>query len=91
MGSGFIFGLHLPQGNPDDASYVMPLIDKVDAAIDRLTWTYPRRRPSIRSLAGDLWMNDPKVREKLHNKGITTVGIPNTIEPIPKVPTPSMI
>ena len=91
MGSGFIFGLHLPQGNPDDASYVMPLIDKVDAAIDRLTWTYPRRRPSIRSLAGDLGMNDPKVREKLHNKGITTVGIPNTIEPIPKVPTPSMI
>ena len=36
-------------------------------------------------------MHDPKVREKLHNKGITTVGIPNTIEPIPKVPTPSMI
>ena len=91
MGSGFIFGLHLPQGNPDDASYVMPLIDKVDTAIDKLTWTHPRRRPSIYSLAGDLGMNDPKVRDKLHNKGITTVGIPNTIEPIPKVPTPEMI
>ena len=91
MGSGFIFGLHLPQGNPADASYVMPLIDKVDTAIDRLTRTHPRRRPSIRSLAGDLGINDPDVREKLHEKGISTVGIPNTIEPIPKVPTPEMI
>ena len=91
MGSGFIFGLYLPQGNPADASYVMPLIDKVDIAIDRLTWTHPRRRPSIRSLAGDLGINDPEVRETLHGKGISTVGIPNTIEPIPKVPTPEMI
>ena len=91
MGSGFIFGLHLPPGNPDDASYVMPLIDKVDTALDRRTWTHPRRRPSIRSLAGDLGMNDPGVREKLHKKGISTVGIPTTIEPIPQVPTAEMI
>ncbi len=27
MATGFILGLHLPQGNPDDASYMMPLMD----------------------------------------------------------------
>ena len=27
MATGLIYGLHLPQGNPDDASYMMPLLD----------------------------------------------------------------
>ena len=62
MGSGFIFGSYLPQGNPNDASYVIPLINKVDTAIDRLIRTHPRRRPSIRSLAGDMRINDPAER-----------------------------
>ena len=91
MASGFIFGLHLPQGNPDDASYVMPLVEKADDAIDRLERESPKRRPSIRSLAGDLGLDDPGVRAELHSRGISTVGIPNSIEPIPKVPTPKMI
>lgn len=91
MATGFIFGYHLPKGNPDDASYVMPLVHNVDAAIDLLDWKYPKRIPAIRSLCGDLGMNDPNVREMLHQTGIATVGIPTSIEPIPKVPSPEMI
>lgn len=91
MASGFIFGFHLPQGNPADASYVMPLVHRVDAAIDGLDGEYPPRNPVLRSLTGDLGMNDPHLREQLHARGITTVGIPTSIEPIPKVPTPEML
>jgi len=91
MATGFIFGYHLPKGNPDDASYVMPLVHNVEMAIDPLDWIYPKRTPRIRSLSGDLGMNDPNVRENLHKKGIATVGIPTSIEPIPKVPDTGMI
>ena len=83
--AGFIFALHLPVGNPRDASYVQPLIDKVQQAIARIA-TYPR--PAIYSLAGDLAFNDPSLREALHQQGILTVGIPKTIDPLPPSPTP---
>lgn len=91
MATGFIFGVHLPQGNPNDASYVLPLVQNVDAAIDLLDRKHPKRKPRIRSLAGDLGLDDPNVRIPLHKRGIATVGIPHTLEPIPKVPTPQMI
>jgi Transposase DDE domain len=83
--AGFIFGLHLPVGNPSDVSYVQPLIDKVQQTIARLS-TYPR--PTIHSLAGDLAFNDASLREALHQQGILTVGIPHTVEPLPSAPTP---
>ncbi len=91
MASGFIFAFHLPMGNPVDASYVMPLVEKVDHAIGKLDWTHPRRLPTIRSIAGDLGWNDPKVRAQLHHRGILTVGIPKTIDPLPQQPTPEDI
>jgi len=91
MATGFLLGFHLPAGNPDDASYVMPLVQTVDGAIGLRDWKYPKRKPVIRSLSGDLGLDDPNVREHLHTKGIATVGIPHSIEPIPKVPTPEMI
>jgi hypothetical protein len=91
MATGFIFGFDLPQGNPADASYVMPLVQTVDAAIALCNWKYPKRKPLIRSVAGDLGVDDPNLRAQLHTKGIVTVGIPHTIEPIPKVPTSEMI
>jgi hypothetical protein len=91
MASGFIFGFHLPQGNPVDASYVLPLVEKVDQAIDTLDWTHPRRRPTLRSLAGDLGLNDPEVRAQLHRRGILTEGIPRTIAPLSPQPTPEDI
>ncbi len=48
------------------------------------------RRPTraIHSLAGDLALNDPQMREALHVRGILTVGIPHTVEPLPPAPTP---
>ncbi len=91
MGTGFIFGYHLPPGNPNDASYVMPLVQTVETAIHRIDWKYPRRKPRIRSLCGDCGLDNPNVRKDLHQKGITTLGIPTSADPIPKVPSPEMI
>jgi hypothetical protein len=83
--AGFIFALHLPVGNPSDAGYVEPLIDKVEQALDRVGM---RPTPAIYSLAGDLALNDAALRDRLHERGILTVGIPRTVEPLPQSPTP---
>jgi hypothetical protein len=83
--AGFIFALHLPVGNPSDASYVEPLVDKVEQAIARVG---RRPIPAIHSLAGDLALNDAALREALHERGILTVGIPRTVEPLPPSPSP---
>ena len=32
--TGFIFANRVPEGNPSDPSYVLPLLDKVHSAID---------------------------------------------------------
>ena len=84
MVSGFTFAFHLPVGNPGDGSYVLPLVDKVQHAIIRVS---ERRQPVIHSLAGDLALNDTSLRAALHARGILTVGIPRTIEPMPPSPT----
>jgi hypothetical protein len=83
--AGFIFAWHLPVGNPSDVSYVEPLVDKVEQAIARVG---TRPTPAIHSLAGDLALNDPTLREALHERGILTVGIPRTVDPLPPLPTP---
>ncbi|HEX9870333.1 MAG TPA: hypothetical protein VGC99_17405 [Candidatus Tectomicrobia bacterium] len=83
--AGFIFGLHVPVGNPSDASDVQPLIDHVQQAIGRVS-TSPR--PTLHSLAGDLACNDASLREALHQQGMLTVGIPKTVAPLPSSPTP---
>jgi hypothetical protein len=88
MATGFIFGLHLPQGNPDDASYLMPLLDKVDRAIARMEG---KRKPRIVSVAADLAFRGASLRNQLHAKGILTVGIPDTIAPVPALPAPDRI
>jgi len=88
MATGFIFGLHLPEGNPDDASYMMPLIDHVDTAIGVLE---RRHKPRIQSVAGDLAFTDAALRHQLQARHILTVGIPETIAGVPNVPTPEMI
>ena len=83
--AGFIVAWHLPVGNPSDASSVEPLLDKVEQAITRV-----RTRPTlaIHSLAGDLALNDATLREALHERGMLTVGIPKTVEPLPPSPMP---
>jgi hypothetical protein len=83
--AGFIFALHVPVGNPSDASYVEPLVDKVAQAITRVN---ARPVPAIHSLAGDLAFNDTALREALHARGILTVGIPTTVAPLPLSLTP---
>lgn len=77
--TGYIFANLTPKGNPSDESYVLPLIDKVEQAIGRVQQG-PKR--SIHSLAGDLGVNDPVLRQALHERHILSVGIPKTVAPI---------
>jgi hypothetical protein len=83
--AGFLFALHLPVGNPSDASSVAPLVDPVERAI-----ALGETRPTLamHSLAGDLALNDAALRDVLHERGMLTVGIPNTVEPLSPLPTP---
>jgi hypothetical protein len=83
--AGFIFACHLPIGHPSDASDVEPLVDKVAQAITRVR---TRSTLAIHSLAGDLALNDATLREALHARGMLTVGIPQTVDPLPPSPTP---
>jgi len=82
--SGFIFANRVPQGNPSDPSYVLPLLDKVQQAIALVPSPHRLR---IHSLGGDLGINDAELRQALHGRGMLTVGIPTTVKPIN--PTPS--
>jgi hypothetical protein len=86
--TGFIFAVQLPVGNPSDASYVVPLVDKVQAALVHVT---RRPTPAIHSVAGDLALNDPQLRASLHARSILTVGIPQTVEPLTPAPTPEEV
>ena len=86
--TGFVFAAQLPVGNPSDGSYVVPLVDKVQTAVTHVT---RRLQPALYSLAGDLALNDPKLRETLHARGILTVGIPRTVEPLSPTPSPEDI
>ncbi len=86
--TGFVFAVQLPVGNPSDVSYVLPLLDQVQTALRQVTTRPP---PAIHSLAGDLAVNDPPLRETLHGRGILTVGIPHTIEPRAPAPPPETI
>jgi len=90
MATGFILGLHLPPGNPDDASYVPPLIEAVDAAIKAIV--HPGKpKLKIQSLAGDLAFRPASVRDPLHARGILTQGIPQTTDPLPRTVTPQQV
>jgi hypothetical protein len=86
--AGFIVALHLPVGHPSDPGYVEPLVDKVEQVIARVKM---RPTPAIHSLAGDLALNDASLRETLHERGILTVGIPRTVEPLSPSPTPEEV
>jgi hypothetical protein len=86
--AGFILATHLPTGNPNDASYVVPLVDRVQATIARVPGPC---KLAMHSVASDLGANDPTVRQTLHARGILTVGIPKTVAPINPQPTPAEI
>ena len=82
--TGFIFANLVPQGNPSDPSYVLPLLAKGQQARER-SQTGPKRQ--IHSVAGDLGLHDAVVRQALHARGILTVGIPKTVESIKTNPS----
>ena len=86
--TGFIFANRVPEGNPCDASDVLPLLDKVQGAIERVR-TAPRRQ--IHAVAGDLGINDAALRQALHQRGMLTVGIPKTVEPMQPHPSPEEV
>jgi hypothetical protein len=86
--TGFLFANRVPEGNPSDPSYVLPLLDKVQRAIERVKTP---RRPRVHSVAGDLGINDAVLRQALHARGILTVGIPKTVEPIMLNPRPEEV
>ena len=86
--AGFIFAARAPVGNPSDPSYVLPLLDNVIQAIARLAGP---KRPAIYSLAGDLGINEPDLRQALHKRGILTVGIPKTVAPISPTASPQEV
>lgn len=86
--TGFIFAHRVPEGNPSDPSYVLPLLAKVQKAIAHVKTP---QRPRVHSIAGDLGINDTALRQALHAQGILTVGIPKTTEPIKANPTPEEI
>ena len=86
--TGFLFANRVPEGNPSDPSYVLPLLDKVQKAIARVTTP---QRLRVHAVAGDLGINDETLRQALHARGILTVGIPKTSEPIQAHPSPEEI
>jgi hypothetical protein len=86
--SGFIFANRVPAGNPTDPSYVLPLLDKVQHAIDLVV---SPNRLRVHSLGGDLGLNDAELRQALHARGILTVGIPPSVEPINPTPSPEEV
>jgi hypothetical protein len=86
--TGFVFATRLPVGNPSDVGYVVPLLERVQAACRKVR---TRPTPAIHSLAGDLAVNDTSLREQLHAQGILTVGIPRSVEPLSPTPAPDAI
>jgi DDE family transposase len=86
--SGFVFANRVPAGNPSDPSYVLPLLDQVQRAIDLVA---SPKRLRIHSLGGDLGLNDAPLRQALHDRGILTVGIPTSVEPINPSPSPQEV
>jgi hypothetical protein len=86
--TGFVFAARLPVGNPSDGSYVLPLVDQVQTACAKAT---TRPAPALHSLAGELAVNDAMLRERLHARGILTVGIPRTVEPLSPTPSPAAV
>jgi hypothetical protein len=82
--TGCLFANLTPKGHPSDLSSVLPFLDQVQEAIERVE-TGPKRH--IHSVAGDLGLNDAVLRQALHERCILSVGIAKTIEPL--APNPS--
>jgi hypothetical protein len=84
----------LPQGKTLSHGKIVNAYDPTMAPICKGKSNCPaqvgtRPSPAIHALAGDLALNDAALRETLHARGILTVGIPRTVDPLPPSPTPA--
>jgi hypothetical protein len=86
--SGCIVAHQVPAGNPSDPRSVLPLLDKVQHALALVVSTHRLR---VHSLGGDRGINDAELRQALHARGILTVGIPTSVEPINPAPSPEEV
>ena len=82
--TGFILANRVPEGTPSDLSAVLPVLDKVQSALDRVK--VPRRL-QVDSVAGARGGKDTALRQALHTRGLLTIGIPTTVAPINPTPT----
>ena len=83
--TGLLFAHRVPEGHPSALSSLLPWLDKVQSAIDRVS--VPQRL-WVHAVAGDLGGNDTALRQALHARGLLTLGLPTTVEPINPTPTP---
>ena len=86
--SGFLFANRVPVGQPSDPSSVVPLLDKGQHARDLVTSPTHWRG---HSWGGALGSNDVELRQALHARGILTVGIPTSVEPVNPTPSPAEV
>jgi DNA-binding transcriptional regulator YdaS (Cro superfamily) len=82
--TGFICAHLTPKGTPSEASDGLPLLAKVPAAPTRPQHALT---PPLHAVAGELGLHDPVLRQDLHERGLLTVGMAKTIEPMQ--PNPS--
>lgn len=82
--TGFLCATLVPKGHPSDSRAVLPVLDKVQRATERVQ-TGPRR--PLHSVAGDLGLHDTVLRQALHERSMLTVGIPKRVEPIKANPS----
>jgi hypothetical protein len=83
--AGCILALQLPGGHPSDARDGAPLVDHVAPAIARVR---TRPTPASHARAGALALHDAAVRAALHERGLRSVGLPQTVDPLPPSPSP---
>jgi hypothetical protein len=82
--SGFIFAFQLPVGNPRDASYVVPLVDKVQTAIAHVAGVVPPR-PFTRWPA--IWRSmTPRCARPCMAGGSSRWAVPIPLSPSPRPP-----
>lgn len=86
--TGFSFANHVPAANPSALSDVVPWLDKVQRAIDRVRSPTPRQ---VHAVAGALGLNETARRQALHARGLLTLGLPKTVAPITPTPTTEAI
>jgi len=77
--TGFLCANRVPAGNPSDPSEVLPFLDQVPSAIERVPIP-PKLR--CHAVAGALGSQDAARRPALHARGMLPVGSPKSVQPI---------